>query len=72
MQYDEIDLGVRDVNGRNVVEIDGYHRVQPESKPAEYRRVVVVDLLEEQARELAEQLTDVVAEWDAEPSASEP
>ncbi|WP_218836401.1 hypothetical protein [Halorarum salinum] len=59
------------MNGRNVVEIDGYHRVQPGSKPAEYRRVVV-DLLEEQARKLAEQLTDVVAEWDAEPSASEP
>lgn len=67
MHYDEIDLRVRDANGTHVVELDGYHHVQPESKPDEYRRVAIADLSDTQARELHEQLGAVIANWDAEP-----
>lgn len=65
MQYDEIDLNVRESNGNHVVEIDGYHHVQPESKAGEYRRVAIVDLSEAQARELHDRLETLVDGWDS-------
>lgn len=68
MQYDEIDLRVREANGTHVIEIDGYHHVQPESKSGEYRRVALVDLSEAQARELHEELGILIDEWDSETS----
>ena len=66
MQYEEIDMRVRKENGTRVVEIDGYHHVQPESKSSEYRRIALVDLSETQARELHDQLGDLIATWDSE------
>jgi hypothetical protein len=66
MQYDEIDLRVRTTDGSRVVEIDGYHHVRPESKPGEYRRIAVLDLTEEQARDLHAELGGLVEEWDGE------
>lgn len=72
MQYDNIDLRVREANGENIVEIDGYHHVQPESKPGEYRRIALVDLSEEQARQLYDQLGDIVTEWDSASSDDHP
>lgn len=66
MRYHDIDLRVREADGNNVVEIDGYHHVQPESKPGEYRRVAIADITEAQARELHEQLGSLIATWDSE------
>jgi len=66
MQYSEIDLRVRKANRKRVVEIDGYHHVQPESKPGEYRRVAIADLTESQARDLHDRLGDIIADWDSE------
>ena len=66
MQYSEIDLQIRNANGEHIVEIDGYHHVQPESKTGEYRRVAIVDLTESQVRELHERLGNVLAKWDSE------
>lgn len=66
MQYDDIEVRRRETNGRTVVEIDGYHHVQPESKFDEYRRVPLVDLTETQARELYDRLGALIDEWDDE------
>jgi hypothetical protein len=68
MQYNDIDVRVRDADGDRIVEIDGYHHVQPESKFNEYRRIAVVDLSEAQARELFDRLGAIIAEWDAQPT----
>lgn len=68
MQFKEIDLRVRERNDTRVVEVDGYHYVQPESKPGEYRRVALFDLTEEQAYDLYDQLGEVIAELDSESS----
>lgn len=68
MQFHEIDLRVREANGAHVVEIDGYHRVQPESKSGEYRRIALVDLSEGQAHELYARLGDIIADWDSDAS----
>lgn len=72
MQYHEIDLRVREANGAQVVEIDGYHHVQPESKSSEYRRIALVDLTEIQARELYDRLGDIIADWDTDASNEQP
>jgi len=64
MRYDDIEVRVRETNGERVVEVDGFHRVQPESKPSEYRRVAIVDLSAEQARSLRDRLGTIIAEWD--------
>lgn len=64
MEYQDIDVRVRTVGGEHTVELDGYHRVQPESKSGEYRRVALVDLSEEQARHLSKRLAEIVSEWD--------
>lgn len=72
MQFKEIDLRVRETNGTRVVEVDGYHYVQPESKPGEYRRVALFDLTEEQAYDLYDRLGDVVAKLDSESSGDPP
>jgi hypothetical protein len=69
MRYDNIEVRVRETDGEQVVEIDGFHRVQPESKPTEYRRIAIVDLSTEQARELHDRLGTIVSEWDAESTA---
>lgn len=66
MQYDEIDIRHSSVEGINVIQMDGYHRPFPVSKSDEYRRVPIVDLTEEQARELYEKLRAAIADWDAE------
>ena len=66
MKYDDIEVRVRETDGEQFVEVDGFHRVQPESKPTEYRRVAIVDLSMEQARQLHDRLGTIVSEWDAE------
>jgi len=65
MQYDQIELRVRE-DGERVVELDGYHHVTPESKPAEYRRVAILDLTEQQARAVHQRLGELLAGWDRE------
>ncbi|XVH33698.1 hypothetical protein ACNS7O_17430 (plasmid) [Haloferacaceae archaeon DSL9] len=62
MQYDEIDLRVREDDGRRVVEVDGYFHPHPESKPPEYRRIAIVDLTEEQARKVHDDLGRILTE----------
>lgn len=64
MRFQDIDVRARTIDGDRTVELDGYHRVHPESKPGEYRRVALADLLEEQTRELSRRLTAIVTEWD--------
>jgi hypothetical protein len=66
MKYDDFEVRVRERNGEKTVEIDGFHRVQPESKPTEYRRIAVVDLSAEQTRNLHDRLGTILSEWDAE------
>lgn len=58
MQYDEIDLRVRERDGVRVIEVDGYFQPHPESKSPEYERHAVVDLTEEQARKLYDDLDE--------------
>lgn len=62
MQFDEIEVREVERDGETVVQIDGYHRPRPESKYPEYRRVVIVDLTEEQAKALHEQLATFVGD----------
>ena len=62
MQYDDIEVCTRESNGEHVVEISGYHRVQPESKPGECRRVAIVDFSEAQARTLHDRLGGLLAD----------
>ncbi len=62
MQYDEIDVREVDQNGEMVIQIDGYHRPRPESKYPEYRRVVILDLTEAQARKLRARLGELLGE----------
>ncbi|UTF54723.1 hypothetical protein [Natronosalvus rutilus] len=63
MQYDEIDLRVRERDGERILEIDGYFRPFPESKSSEHRRNAIVDLTESQARQLHEDLGEYLAAW---------
>lgn len=65
MQYDDIEIRRRETDDRRVVEIDGYHHVQPDSKSGEYRRVPIVDLTEKQARELHARLGEILDELEA-------
>ena len=51
-----IDLRVRERDGQRMFEIDGYFRPHPESKSPEYRRTTIVDLTEDQARNLYDEL----------------
>jgi len=62
MQYDDIEVRTVERDGETVVQIDGYNRPQPESKSPEYRRIVLVDLTEDQARELHARLGELLAE----------
>lgn len=62
MQFDEIEVREVERDGEIVVQIDGYHRPRPESKYPEYRRVVIVDLTEEQATTLHEQLAAYISD----------
>ena len=62
MRYDEIEVREVDRNGETVIQIDGYNRPQPESKYTEYRRVVLVNLTEAQARELHSELGELIEE----------
>ncbi|WP_306060917.1 hypothetical protein [Natronococcus wangiae] len=64
MQYDEIDLRVRERDGERRIEIDGYFRPYPESKFSEYRQNAIVDLTEEQARQLYAELGEQLAAWE--------
>lgn len=60
MQYDEIEVRPVERDGETVIQLDGYHRPLPESKYPEYRRVVIVDLTEAQARDLREELDAIL------------
>lgn len=62
MQYDQIDLRVRDRDGERIIEIDGFYHPNPESKYTEYERHVIADLTDAQAQRLHEQLGTVLAE----------
>ncbi|QFU84619.1 hypothetical protein [Natronorubrum aibiense] len=64
MQYDEIDLQVRERDGERRLEVDGYFRPHPESKPPEYRRHAIFDLTEQQARKLYDDLGEQLDAWD--------
>ncbi|WP_090508390.1 hypothetical protein [Natronorubrum sediminis] len=64
MQYDEIDLRVRERDGERRIEVDGYFRPHPESKSSEYRRSAIVDLTEAQARQLYDELGEQLAAWE--------
>jgi len=64
IRFDEIDARARDLNGTRVVEIDGYHHVQPESRSDEYRRIPIVDLSEKQARSLYARLGSIIDDWE--------
>ncbi|WP_254533765.1 hypothetical protein [Natrinema gelatinilyticum] len=61
MQYDEIELRVHERDGRQIFELDGYFRPQPESKPPEYRRNAIIDLTEEQAQRLHDDLGEYLS-----------
>lgn len=58
MRYDDIEARVRERDGERVVEVDGYFRPHPESKPPEYERKAVLDLTPGQARRLHEDLEE--------------
>ena len=60
MQFDDIEVRRIERNGETVIQLDGYHRPQPESKYTEYRRVVLVDLTTDQARRLRDRLGDIL------------
>ena len=64
MQYDRIDLRVHEHDGDRRIEVDGYFRPHPESKPPEYRRNVIVDLTEEQAQQLHDDLGEQLEAWE--------
>lgn len=63
-QYDSIDVRTTTRDGSRIVEIDGYYRPLPESKPAEYRRHAIADLTESQARDLHDRLGALLADLD--------
>ncbi|SDD58334.1 hypothetical protein [Natrinema hispanicum] len=62
MEYDEIDLRLRERDGQRIIEIDGYFRPHPESKTSEYRRHAIIDLTEEQAQTLHDDLEECLTE----------
>ncbi|RQH02680.1 hypothetical protein [Natrarchaeobius oligotrophus] len=62
MEYDHIEVRVREREGRRMYELDGYFRPHPESKPPEYRRQPIVDLTEDQARALYDDLEEHLSE----------
>jgi len=64
MQYDDIDLRVRERDDERRIEVDGYYRPQPESKSSEYRRHAIVDLTKKQARQLHDELGDLLEAWE--------
>lgn len=60
MQYADAEIRPVEQDGERVSRIDGDHRPHPGSKSLEYRRVVAVDLSEDQARALGVQPASVV------------
>ena len=60
MRYDTIEVREVEQDGETVIQVDGYHRPQPESKYTEYRRVVLVDLTRDQARQLRPRLDEIL------------
>ena len=64
MQFEDLELREQRRDGERIVELDGYNRLRTESKPAEYRRVALVDLTEAQVRELHARLGELIDEWD--------
>ena len=65
MQYKTLEVRETTINGNRIISVDGFHRVYPESKPAEYRRVALVDLSEEQVRELHERFGELIDSWES-------
>ena len=62
MEYDDVDIQVRERDGRRMYELDGYFRPHPESKASEHRRQIIADLTEDQARALYADLEEKLSE----------